>query len=155
MAGSQGRQLNRTYVYGNTARNLDVKRAINGRPTGEPLREVRGEVKRERKMSMSFLYVLFLATAITVTAYGLISYIHLQAEITRLTDSISYYEQELGNLTLANDDEYSKMINAVDFDEIKRVAIEELDMVYADETQIVTYQRENSDYVRQLNDLSD
>jgi cell division protein FtsL len=151
---SQGRQLNRTYVYGNTVRNMDVKRAIDGRPTGSPLREVKAEAKRARKMNMGFLYVLFLAAAIVVTAYGMISYLKLQADITNLVKDNSRLEQELNNLTLANDDEYSKMINAVDFDEIRRIAIEELDMVYADESQIVTYERETSDYVRQLNNLS-
>ena len=150
----QGRQLNRAYVYGNTVRNMDVKRAIDGRPNGAPLRQVNAEAKRAHRMNMGFLYVLFLAAAIVVTAYGMISYLKLQADITNLVKENSRLEQELNNLTLANDDEYSKMINAVDFDEIRRIAIEELDMVYADESQIVTYQRETSDYVRQLNNLS-
>ncbi len=58
-------------------------------------------------------------------------------------------------MTLANDDEYSKIVNAVDYDYIRQVAIEELGMVYASEDQIVSYTRENSDYVRQLTGLSD
>ncbi len=87
--------------------------------------------------------------------YALVGYLKLQADITRTVENISYLETTLNNLTLANDDEYSKMINAVDFDEIRRVAIEELGMVYASEDQIITYTRENSDYVRQLNDLND
>ena len=49
----------------------------------------------------------------------------------------------------------SKIVNAVDYDYIRQVAIEELGMVYASEDQIVSYTRENSDYVRQLTGLSD
>ena len=105
-------------------------------------------------MHMGFVYVLFLMAAVTVMGYALISYLKLQSDIAGLSDNISYYETKLNNLTLANDDEYSKMINAVDFDEIRRIAIEELGMVYASEDQIISYVRENSDYVRQINDLS-
>ncbi|MCR4728786.1 MAG: cell division protein FtsL [Lachnospiraceae bacterium] len=153
----QGRQFNnRTpYMYGNAARNIDVRKAIEEAPTGEPLRTLRGERKKAHKMHMGFVYVLFLAVAVVVMGYALISYLKLQSEITSLSDSISVHQTALNNLTLANDDEYSKMVNAVDFDEIKRIAIEELGMVYASEDQIIAYTRENSDYVRQINDLSD
>ena len=105
-------------------------------------------------MRMSFLYVAFLLGAFVLLGKSLISYVQLQSDLTASANRISAYEQELNNLTLANDDEYSKMINAIDYDEIKRIAIEELGMVYASEDQIVTYTRENSDYVRQLSDIS-
>ncbi len=149
------KSMRNSYVYGNTARNIDVLRAIEEAPTGEPLRTLRGEQKKAHKMHVGFLYAFFLVAAITVTGYGLISYLRLQSEITTLANNVSVRETQLNNLTLANEDEYSKMINAVDFDEIRRVAIEELGMVYASEDQIISYTRENSDYVRQMNDLSD
>ena len=143
------------YMRDNLARNIDVREALKEKPTGEPLREVRGELKKQRKMSMGFLYVAFLGLAVVVLAASLVSYLKLQNDITTMVDDIAYYEQTLNNLTLANDDEYSKIVNAVDYDYIRQVAIEELGMVYASEDQIVSYTRENSDYVRQLTGLSD
>ena len=143
------------YMRDNLARNIDVREALKERPTGEPLREYRGELKKQRKMSMGFLYVAFLGLAVVVLAASLVSYLKLQNDITTMVDDIAYYEQTLNNLTLANDDEYSKIVNAVDYDYIRKVAIEELGMVYASEDQIVSYERENSDYVRQLTGLSD
>lgn len=155
-AKSQGRQLNRSfYTNSSLAYNLDVTKELKKRPSGEPLRVYEGQRKKEQKMSMSFMYVLYLAGVLVVLGYALISYLNLQSDITNLVDNISGYEQTLNNLTLANEDEYSKMINTVDYDEIRKIAIEELGMVYASEDQIVTYTRENSDYVRQLNGLSD
>ena len=97
----------------------------------------------------------FLGLAVAVLAGSLVSYLKLQNDITTMVDDIAYYEQTLNNLTLANDDEYSKIVNAVDYDYIRKIAIEELGMVYASEDQIVSYERENSDYVRQLTSLSD
>lgn len=143
------------YMRDNLARNIDVREALKERPTGEPLREYRGELKKQKKMSMGFLYVAFLGLAVVVLAASLVSYLKLQNDITTMVDDIAYYEQTLNNLTLANDDEYSKIVNAVDYDYIRQVAIEELGMVYASEDQIVSYTRENSDYVRQLTGLSD
>ncbi|MBR6307051.1 MAG: cell division protein FtsL [Lachnospiraceae bacterium] len=143
------------YNRDNLARNIDVREALKERPTGEPLREYRGELKKQRKMSMGFLYVAFLGLAVAVLAGSLVSYLKLQNDITTMVDDIAYYEQTLNNLTLANDDEYSKIVNAVDYDYIRKIAIEELGMVYASEEQIVSYERENSDYVRQLTNLSD
>ncbi len=154
----QGRQMSTTrnaYVYGNTVRKPDVRIDVYQKPTHKALREIEGENKRQKKMHMSMLYVAFLACATLFLGYSLISYIRLQAEITSSVDRIGYYEQELNNLTLANDDEYSKMINAVDLEEVRRIAVEELGMVYADSDQVITYTRENSDYVRQLKDIAD
>ena len=143
------------YMRDNLARNIDVREALKERPTGEPLREYRGELKKQRKMSMGFLYVAFLGLAVVVLAASLVSYLKLQNDITTMVDDIAYYEQTLNNLTLANDDEYSKMVNAVDLEEVRRVAVEELGMVYADSEQVIKYTRENSDYVRQLKDITD
>lgn len=147
--------VRRAYVYGSNARKIDVRTEVYNKPTHQTLREMKGEQKRQKKMNMSFLYVAFLAGAIVFIGYALISYIRLQAEITATVDRISGYEQTLNNITLANDDEYSKMVNGVDLEEVKRIAVEELGMVYADESQIVTYSREHSDYVRQLKDIPD
>lgn len=153
---SQRKQFKRSaaYIQGNLAREIDVRRAINEKPTGRVLNELKGENIKEQRKSVNFVYVLFLAAAVCITVYAMISYISLQAEITNLVNNIGFYEQDLNNKTLANDDEYSKMVNAVDYDEIRRVAIEELGMVYASEDQIVSYTRENSDYVIQLNSLN-
>lgn len=151
----QGRHYNRNaYVYGNAARNIDVRTAIEERPTGAPLREIKGNQIRTKKMHMSFMYVLFLVGAMMVTGYALVSYLRLQSDIANLNENVSFYETRLNNLTLANDDEYSKMIEAVDLETIRTVAITELGMVYPNEDQIVSYVRENSDYVRQINDLT-
>lgn len=143
------------YQYGTAVREADVRIAVHEAPKHQVLRELEGQKKREGKMRMSFLYVAFLAVSVALLGKALVSYIKLQADITAGAERISGYEATLNNLTLANDDEYSKMINAVDLEEVKRIAVEELGMVYADESQIITYQKESNDYVRQLKDIPD
>ncbi len=147
------KDFERKYIYGTAARNIDVKRALEEAPTGEPLRTLKGQRKKEHKMHMGFLYVFFLSACVTVMGYALFGYLRLQSEISVLSNDISVHETQLNNLTLANDDEYSKMVNAIDYELIRTKAIE-MGMVYPSEDQIITYTRENSDYVRQTNNLA-
>lgn len=154
---SQNRQVRRNsaYINGTAARNIDVRTAIEQAPTGEPLRKLNGEARRAKRMTMSLAYVLFLSIIFTLTGMAVVKYVSLQAELTASAERIAVYENKLNKLTLANDDEYSKMVNTVDLDEIRRIAIEELGMVYASEEQVIAYDREYSDYVRQVADIQD
>ena len=131
------------YVDGSTARQLDVRRAIEEEP----------RKNRERAHHMNFGYVVFLALAMMVAGYVLIGYIQLQAETTAKVEKIASLEKELNNLKLSNDDELARINSNVNLDEIKRIAIGELGMVYAQEGQIVYYNNEGSDYVRQFGDI--
>lgn len=98
-------------------------------------------------------YVLFLMGALMLTGFVLIGYIRLQSDITNSTKNISRLESQLNTLKLENDEEYSRVQSAVDLEEIKRIAIQELGMTYAKEGQVVEFSAEGNDYVRQVADL--
>jgi len=144
---------NNNYVNGNNAVKYDMRTVVHETPTRETLKEIRTDEKRQKKMNMGVLYLVFLFVALVFLGTALVSYVKLQAENTALNKRISSYETRLNDLTLANEDEYSKMVNEVDLENIKKIAIEELGMVYATEDQVIKYTRENSDYVRQLEDI--
>ena len=99
---------------------------------------------------MSAGYVLFLCLALLATGWILVGYITLQSDITNSIKNISVLENELNDLRLANDEEYSRITSDVDLEEVRRIAIQELGMQYAQEGQIVTFASENSDYVKQM-----
>lgn len=140
------------YTYGNVARNLDVVREIEKEPRIHIAPRHNEDGKRQ---GLGLFYITYLTAMLGIVVVALVSFIRLNCEITTLADRVSLYEQTLNKLTLENDDEYSKMINAIDYDEIRNVAINELGMVYASADQIVNYTRENSDYVIQFADISD
>ncbi len=56
-------------------------------------------------------------------------------------------------MRLANDEELVRINSSIDLEEIRRIAIGELGMVYATEGQIINYANEGSDYVRQFGDI--
>mgnify|MGYP001030006321 FL=1 len=99
---------------------------------------------------MSAGYVLFLSVALMATAWILIGYIRLQSDITHSIENISKLENNLNDLRIANDEEYNRITSSIDLEEVRRIAIQELGMKYAEEGQIVTYESESSDYVKQL-----
>lgn len=137
------------YVYGNTARRLEV-----AMPLEEPRRQPRHEVRKNRDKArhMSAGYVLFLAAALFAAAFILVNYIQLQAELTNRTKSVAKKESQLNSLRIANDEEYNKIVNSVNLEDIKRIAIGELGMVYAEEGQIIMYTSESHDYMREVVD---
>lgn len=150
MAGGQRRQTYR-YIEGNTARKLDVRRAIEEKPKKRLSNETRKN--RDRAYHMNFGYVLFLAAALFVAAYVLIGYIRLQADLTAQVEQIAALESRLNSMRLANDEELVRINSSVDLEEIKRIAIGELGMTYATEGQIINYTNVSSDYVRQFGDI--
>ena len=138
-------------MYDNTARQLDVRRAIEEQPKKRLSTAARKN--RDKAVYMNLGYVTFLVVAMLVTASVLINYIQLQSQITNNVEQISYLERQLNDLKLANDEEYSRITSSIDLEEIKRIAIGELGMQYASEGQIVTYTNEGSDYVKQVADI--
>ena len=94
-------------------------------------------------------------SALVVTGFILINYISLQSDITNSVQNISRLEKELYVLKLANDEEYTRITSNVDLEEIKRIAIQELGMQYAEEGQIVSFASESNDYVKQIADIPD
>ena len=141
MAGSR-------YVQGSAVRKLDVTREIEQSPKKKLSNTARKN--REKAEHMSAGYVLFLSLALVATGCILVGYIKLQSDITNSIKNIARLETQLNDLKLANDEEYNRITSRVDLEEIRRIAIQELGMQYAKEGQIVTFESENNDYVRQI-----
>ena len=138
-------------VVGTAAKKLKL---APGRKIAPPKKQsVRHLKNRDRAKYMDWKYVLFLFCALMISGLTLSTYISLQSDITASVKHIARLERELNNLRLANEENHSRIVNNVDLDYIRRVAITELGMVYATEGQIVKFAGNTGDYVRQLNPL--
>lgn len=140
----------RFYVYGNTA--LELQRQLEKEPLKKPSVEV--QKNREKAHHMSAGYLLFLGAALLASGYILVNYLQMQAELTSLTKSVAAKKSELIDLRADNEEEYNRIISSIDLDEIKRVAMGTLGMIYAGEEQIVVYESEQYDYMRQVTEGS-
>lgn len=141
------------YIQGSAVRKLDVTREIEQSPKKKLSNTARKN--REKAEHMSLGYVLFLSAALFATGCILVGYIGLQSDITNSIKRIAALEGELNDLKLANDEEYNRITSSIDLEEVRRIAIQELGMQYAEEGQIVVFQSENNDYVKQVAPIPD
>lgn len=152
--GSRTRmQEKQAYIQGNTARKLQVVPKEYERPVRKLSHTTRKN--RERALHMNIGYVLFLVTAMVAAGVILTGYLTLQSDITNSIKNISKLESELNSMKLDNDETYSRITSNVNLEEVRRIAIQELGMQYAQEGQIVTFNGEDSDYVRQTGEIPD
>lgn len=146
------------YNYGSVAPALDIRQTLDNaeREAKENPALVHKNTKRQQKtVQFNLGYVIFLTGAFALLAFVLTSYIRLQSDITAGTRNVAELEAKYLKMKLDNEMEYERIVNSVDLDEVKRIAVEELGMHYASEGQIITYTDTMSDYVRQYSDIVD
>ncbi|HBM33675.1 MAG TPA: cell division protein FtsL [Lachnospiraceae bacterium] len=140
---TERRRRQQRYVY--TATAEEFIREMNSKP-----RILSKETRhnREKAKHMNIGYVSFLVAALFLCAMILINYIQSQAELTAKISEISQLEKELNTIKRCNDEEIKRLESSTDLEEIKRRAISELGMDYANENQIIIYQSPDQDYMR-------
>jgi cell division protein FtsL len=143
-----------TYQYGNTVRQFQaLPNQYDKSERDKPKLSNSARKNREKALHMNLGYVMFLAVAVIVTLLTCISYLQLQSQMTQRVNNISSLEKEVADLKSDNDEIYSRINNSANLDDIKKVALDELGMSYASKDQVVLYDNEESDYVRQYNDI--
>lgn len=132
----------------NTARKLDALK-VN---TQQRQYEVISGNRRKKRLAI-IRSGMFLGLMFSILALVIVYYLMLQSDITNATKSIASKESRLNELRLDNDENYSRITSDVNLEEVRRIAIQELGMKYADEGQIISFNGEGSDYVRQTGEI--
>ncbi len=145
----------RAYVEGNTARKLRPTPAPGVRRTQEVRRSVNYTVRRnqEKALQMDLPFVVMLTIAAICTLYLCVNYLHVQSSITSRIHNIEILEQDLEVLKSENDALETSINTYVDLDYVYEVATQELGMVYANKNQVIMYNKTESEYVRQYDDI--
>ena len=142
---------NDRYNYGNTAEDYHEYRVRMEKPLERVNPMVRKNQQRARFMTLP--YVLFLSVAILSVAVSGIMMIRAQEKLKESVNNVSKLESQYVTMKADNDANYDRIVNSVDPQEVKRIAMQELGMHYAAEGQIITYTGEMDDYVRQYQDI--
>ncbi len=140
------------YVEGTTVRKMQTKE-LPDRSRERKRRIHTGRARREKAERMGPGYAFFLFAACALTLWVCVGYLQLQADNTARVKNIASLESQLTELKQENDEEYNRVVISVDLEEIREIAINELGMVYAQEDQVVLYDGEGSDYVKQYADI--
>lgn len=141
------------YVEGNTVRKLSAVPS----PKRMPAEELNPKTKKkiERVLAFDLKYTLVLVLAVGVTFWACISMISVQAEINAQNKRIAALEADYQALINDNDAVNAKINSEVNLESIKKIAMEELGMIYPKEGQIITYDSKKEQYVKQYQDVPD
>lgn len=147
----------KAYIDGNTVRKLRPAQ-VPGKGEQErqkPKKKVNYRVRRnqEKALQMDLPYVLMLTVAAVCTLYLCINYLKVQSTMTSRIHNIQTIEQELEFLKSENDALETSINTSLDLDYVYRIATEELGMVYPKKNQVILYNKTESEYVRQYEDI--
>ncbi|MCD8329473.1 MAG: septum formation initiator family protein [Lachnospiraceae bacterium] len=141
----------RLYVDGTTVRREEMPQAKPEQKQEEVSRQVRKN--REKALHMTAPYVLMLAAAVTVMLAVCCQYLQLQSDIVYGKHTVTSLTSSIEELKAQNDATEDSIEIYTDLEYIYEIATSELGMVYPSEDQIILYDKEESEYVRQYEDI--
>ena len=147
------------YVEGNTVRKIERAPQYEGQERRKQKKRnsshtVTVRRNQEKALRMSKSYVVFLTMAAMIcTLYICVSYLKLQSSVTARLNHIESLEESIEKLKGDNDALLTRINTSVDLDYVYKVATEELGMVYANKDQVRLYNKTESEYVRQYEDI--
>lgn len=141
------------YNMDSTARKHDEKRVLEENPIKKLSHATRKN--RDKAIYMNAGYVMFLVAALAVAGFVLISYVRLQSNIVTARRTVTMLESQLNQIKSDNDEENSRIKSEINLEEIKKIALSELGMVYPEEGQIKEFASEKNDFIIQYQKLPD
>lgn len=156
MAVKRAGAAGQAYVYGNAAPAVHrVQTKQDWQQSAARRRAVSNTVRRnqEKALYMDLPYVMMLTIAAVCVLFICVNYLHVQSSISTRIHHIEALEQSLETLKAENDALETRINTDIDLDHIYQVATEELGMVYANRNQVLLYDKTESEYVRQYEDI--
>ena len=144
------------YVEGSAVRKLEPvipKKDTGGREAEVSKTNRMIRKNRERALSMNLPYLVMLSVAMVAVLVLCANYISMQSRLTSTIKQTQKNESKLEKLKNENDSMENMIATYVDLDYIHDVATNKLGMVYARKNQVITYEKTESEYVRQFEDI--
>lgn len=155
MAARNRQVKNQVYIYGSAVRKTIPMERPQRTTRPAPRRRIDQTVRRnqEKALYMDLPYVVMLTLAAACVLYLCVGYLKTQSSMTGRIYQIEKLEKKLEQLKSENDALATRIQTSVDLDYVYKVATEELGMVYANRNQVLLYDKTESEYVRQYEDI--
>ena len=141
-----------SYIEGNTVRKQEQYYQIGKR---EEKRQYQARKNQEKASYMTIPYVIVLAVACIAIMAMAVNYIQARSSVDVRQKEIRTLEAQLSTLKSDNDSTQAKIDAGTDYEYIYKVATQELGMVFPDSDQLIVYDKAESEYVRQNEDIPD
>ena len=141
------------YVEGNTVRREAVPRPRRGQEIRQPEITRRVRRNREKIQVIGVPYLIILAFATVMVLGACVNYLQVQSSITAHRNNIKKLETSVMTMKADNNAVEGQIDTYVDLDYIRNVAMNEMGMVYPSDDQVIYYDKTESGYVRQYEDI--
>lgn len=143
------------YVYGNAVRQAEAQPERRRRERrAVPKRVSRQVIKnRNRAMSISPAYAIFLVAAAICAVFLCVMYLRLQADVVSRSENITALQEQLAELTEANDTAYNAAADSLNLEEVKDKAMNDMGMVYESQGTVIEYNSPSGSYVKQYDNI--
>ncbi len=143
------------YVYGNTVRQAEVQPRRTREVYPEAPKRASRQVRRNRNraMSISPAYAGFLVAAAFCAVFLCVMYLRLQSDVVNRSEQITSLQEQLADLTEANNTAYNAAADSINLEEVRDKAVNELGMVSESEGTVIEYDNPASGYVRQYDNI--
>lgn len=150
------------YADGNTVRRMEAapdyrrereERIRREREKEQQRRQRAARRNQERALRTSKSYVAFMTMAVLVFATFTGLYIKIQSNVTVRMKTISALESQIADVKADNDEAFKRINTSVNLDGVRSIAMTELGMSYAKESQIVYYSVGDDDYMNQYSKI--
>lgn len=109
--------------------------------------------QKQRALSLDLPYLLVLLAAVLIIAAIFYNYLSLKSDIDQNMNSVKTLEVQLENLRTENDALEQSIDTSVDLNHVYEVAVNELGMIHAGKNNVIQYDKTESEYVRQNEDI--
>lgn len=140
----------RYYTEGNTVRKTYYEAAPVKTPVTEPKKVTERRVQEKSFVSAGYVCTLVVATALVV--FMSISFLTLQSKRDANIDKIAALQKQINVLNADNNVKELNIYSNIDYDALYNRAIE-MGMGNATQEQIVAYDRDTLEYVKQYEDI--
>lgn len=151
----RGKDHAQFYVYGNAVRQAEPlpQRMPKARPQQTTRTSRQVAKNRNRAKNISPAYAVFLAVAAVFAVAVCILYLSLQSDVVRRSEHVTAMQEELADLTEANDTAYNSAADSVNIETVRDRAMNEMGMVFAAQGTVVEYDSPSGEYVKQYSDI--
>ncbi|SNU05256.1 Septum formation initiator [Lachnospiraceae bacterium] len=144
------------YVDGSTVRKVEVpapervKRPVRTKKTKTYRKAA---VKAENSLGFDMGYMIVLSVMLILMIASCVVMLSVQGNIETKESNIESLQRELESVQADNDAFEDSLNNMYSLDDIYKVATSELGMVYSQNGQIIRYDKQEDDYVKQYSDV--
>ena len=135
------------YVQGNVVRKETTP--VSTRTRTQSMTKQHTRATRRQVLHMNKGYVMFLAIAAVVALFACVQYLQLQSDITERSQYITSLQRELSDAKEENTTRYNVIMNSMNLQEIRDIAMNEFGMTYVEPEQVVKYQSPDGSSVKQ------